>query len=254
MLPTISPIQRQEEFIIRTYEIDRRKMVTAPALIKLMHEAAMQNVLELKLSVWDLEPHHISWVLMRKQLHIHRLPILGEKIKVITNPAGFEKFFTYRDYRVYDESDHLIASSGSTWLLMDTQKRSMTRIPDFILKMNHLMPKPEDCLPRPSTRLPKFENASTQKEYEVNWFDLDFNGHLNNTFFIQWMLEALDNAVLSHGELQELEINYKLEAQWQDRVLSEVQALENGTFLHRLSKVGDGKELANARSRWKIVE
>lgn len=248
MLPTFSSIQRQEDFTIRTYEIDSRKMVTVPALIKLMHEAAMQNVLALQLSVWDLEPHHISWVLMRKQLHINRLPILGEKICIITNPAGFEKFFTYRDYRVYDQSGKLLAYSSSTWLLMDTHKRKMARIPDFILKMNDQMPRPEDCLPRPTGKLPKLERADRQKAYEVNWFDLDFNQHLNNTFFMQWMLEALENDVLTKGILQEIEINYKLEAQWQDLVVSEVQALGEGLFLHRLSK--DGKEIASARSRW----
>ena len=250
MLPVLSPIQHTEEFTIRTYEIDNRKIVTVPALIKLMHEAAMQNVLKIKLSVWDLEPHHISWVLMRKQLRIERLPLLGEKIKVITNPSGFEKFFTYRDYRVYDQSEKLIASSSSTWLLMDTQKRKMTRIPDFILAMNDQMPSPENCLSRPTGKLPKVETATHTKSYEVNWFDLDFNKHLNNTFIIQWMLEALDNDILSKGILQEIDIKYKQEAQWQDKVLSEVHPLEEGYFLHRLTRIEDGKEIASAQSKW----
>lgn len=250
MLPKISSIQRQEAFTIRTYEIDSQKMVTAPALIKLMHEAAMQNVIELNLSVWDLEPHHISWVLMRKVLRINRYPVLGEQIHVITNPAGFEKFFTYRDYRVFDQAEQLIAYSSSTWLLMDTQQRKMARIPDFILEKGHLMPKLEDCLPRPKGKIPKLEQASQKKSYEVNWFDLDFNGHLNNTFFIQWMLEALDNKTLSQHTLQEIEINYKLEAQWQDKIISEVQPLEGGCFLHRLTKAADGKEVASGRTKW----
>lgn len=252
MLPSISPIQHNEIFTIRTYEIDSQKRITAPALIKLMHEAAMQNVIKIRLSVWDLEPHHISWVLMRKVLRIDRLPMLGEKITVVTNPSGFEKFFTYRDYRVYDESETLIAQSSSTWLLMDTQKRRMARIPDFILKMNDQMPKPEDCLPRPQGKIPKLEQSDRQKNYEVNWFDLDFNQHLNNTYFIQWMLEALDKQLLSQGMLKELEIVYKQEAQWQEQVLSEVQALGNGRYLHRLTRASDGKEMASAFSGWGV--
>ena len=69
-LPEIAHV---EPFRIRTYEIDHEKICTVPALLKLMHEAAMQYVLDLKLSVWDLEVHQISWVLMRQYLKVNRL-------------------------------------------------------------------------------------------------------------------------------------------------------------------------------------
>jgi len=119
-------------FTIQKMPLHHRKQATIPALVKLMHEAAMQNVIDLKLSVWDLEPHQISWVLMRKNLVIHHVPKLGEQIKVVTHCAGFEKYFTYRDYKIYNQADELLAAAASTWLLMDTIKRRMTRIPDFI--------------------------------------------------------------------------------------------------------------------------
>ena len=72
-MPLHPQLIKTEPFTIRTYEIDNRKQATVPALVKLMHEAAMQNVIDLKLSVWDLEPHQISWVLMRKNLIIHQI-------------------------------------------------------------------------------------------------------------------------------------------------------------------------------------
>lgn len=237
-------------FLIRTYEIDNKKNVTIPSLMKLMHEAAMQNVLNLKLSVWDLEPHKISWVLMRKKISIDRLPRLGETIHIETHPAGFEKFFTYRDYKVFDENDQLIAFASSTWLLMDTEKRRMTRIPDFILDYQNKMKPAEACLPRPDDKLPKFETAGLQKQYTVNWHDLDFNMHLNNTFYAQWMLEALPDNCLVNGTIKQLDIMYRMEAKWKERIVSEVQQLEENTYLHRLKRLEDGKELALGRSTW----
>ena len=62
---------RPENFIheeaasIRTYEINQHKTISIPAFVKLIQEAAMQHVLHLKLSVWDLEPLHLAWVLIR---------------------------------------------------------------------------------------------------------------------------------------------------------------------------------------------
>ncbi|MCB0578246.1 MAG: hypothetical protein KDD10_02905 [Phaeodactylibacter sp.] len=247
----VSPISYQSRYEVRTYEIDSRKRMTIPALVRLMQEAAMQNVIELRLSVWDLEPEHISWVLMRKQLRVHRLPNLGERILVMTCPAGFERLFTYRDYKVFGENEELLAASASTWLLMDTRSRSMAPIPDHILAFREKMPPPEQCLPRPGGRLPRFGEARAAKEFEVNWHDLDFNQHLNNTLYIQWLLEPLPGPVLENGRLRQLDINYRAECQWQDHVRAEVHPLEEeGQFLHRLVRTEDGKELAVARTEW----
>lgn len=242
----------EETFTIRAYEIDNRKKATPTALVRLMQEAAMQNVIRLKLSVWDLEPYHIAWILMRLNLRINRLPNLGEQIRILTYPAGFEKFFTHRDYRVYDMNHNLIAYSSSTWLLMDTQTRRMTRIPDFIMEYNNQMPDASDCLPHPTDKLPKFERSDFYKHYEVNWHDLDFNMHLNNTLYLQWMIETVEDAVLQTGYLKELDILFRLEAMWKDPIKSELQKIGNQTFLHRLTRTSDDKELAMMQTKWVV--
>lgn len=245
-----TPLQHQEAFTIRTYEIDHRKRATIPAMVRLMHEAAMQNVIHLKLSVWDLEPQKISWVLMRKTLRFERLPVLGERITVLTYPAGFERLFTYRDYRVFDEGGKQIAWSSSTWLLMDTQQRSMSRIPPSILEYNRQMPAPEACLPRPESRLRRMTKADQHRQYDVNFYDLDFNNHLNNTLYIKWMLEALPDAVLENLQMTTLHIQYRAECRWKEKVQAETQCLDENTYLHRLLLAGDRKELAAAESVW----
>ena len=247
----VPSIGYQDHYEVRTYEIDSRKRMTIPALVRLMQEAAMQNVIKLKLSVWDLSPEHISWVLMRKQLQVYRLPNLGERIQVMTYPAGFERLFTYRDYKVLSEDEELLAASSSTWLLMDTRSRSMAPIPEHILALQEKIPPPEACLPRPASRLPRFGEAHSSKNFEVNWHDLDFNLHLNNTLYIQLLLEPLPGPALEKGQLQKLDINYRAECQWGDQVCAEVHPLEaEGQYLHRLVRQEDGKELAVARTEW----
>jgi acyl-ACP thioesterase len=216
--------------------------MTIPALIQLMQEAAMQNVVTLKLSVWDLEPHDIAWVLMRKKLVVHRLPMLGETIKIQTYPAGFEKIFTHRDFKIYDADNKLIATAATTWLLIDTVHRKMTRIPDFILKYN--MPQQPHWLERPPAKLSRFNQATDSISFTVNWHDLDFNGHLNNTYYIQWMLEAIPSDILQHQQLVKMDIQYRMECYWKDVILSEMEQIEESVFRHRLVRKEDGKELA----------
>ena len=235
-------------FTIRTYEVDQNKIATVPALIQLMHEAAMQNVINLKLSVWDLEEKHLSWALMRKNTIIHRLPHLGETIFIETYPTGFERLITYRDYKVYDQQGELIAQTSSAWLLMDTQKRKMVRIPDFLYDFE--LPNPKEYLPRPTFRAPKFERSDQNHVYTVNWFDLDFNGHLSNVNYVRWLLETMNDEHLQKGTLKELSVAYKLECRWKEEVIAETQELTANSFMHRLKRKSDNKELALALTKW----
>lgn len=235
------------DYQIRTYEIDRNKKATVPALIQLMQETAMQNVIELKLSVWDLEPYQISWVLMRKDMQLKSLPKLGDKITIYTRPTGFEKFFTYRDYVVYDTDNQVIMTAATTWLLMDTKERKMTKIPDFIKKFNIEI---NDHLPRAKGKLPRFTQSDFERMHEVSWYDLDFNEHLNNTVFFQWMLEDVPDEVLLNKKLESLNVQFRMEGRWREKIISRIQYLTENEYLHQLIRKKDGKELASAVSIW----
>lgn len=240
--------KKRHTFPIRAYDIDNQKKATIPALVKLMHEAAMMNAVDLKLSVWDLEPQGISWVLMRKKISIHRLPQLGEQIQVETYPAGFDKFFTYRDYRVFDEQNQLIAQAATTWLLMDIATRKMARISPLILALE--TPDPATCLPRLAMKLPKFGTADLQQQFRVGWYDLDFNMHLNNLHYLQWILETLPDDIIQAHELKEINVLYKLECKWKERVVCETERLDALNYRHRLVRQSDNKEVVLATTTW----
>lgn len=235
-------------FRIRTYEIDRKKRATVSALIQLMQEAAMQNVIELGLSVWDMEQNGISWVVMRMDIDFERLPMLGENIHIKTHGAGFDRLFTYRDYRVWDEHKNVLAQASSSWLLMDTIKRRMVRIPQEILA--YKTPPPEECLERPARKIGKFNKADRSMTFRVDWHHLDFNEHLSNIFYIQWILEVLGEEILDQKHLKRLEILYKNECHLHDEVVAELEDLGEGKYMHRLIRKKDQLELLLAKTTW----
>ena len=217
-----------------------------------MQETAMQNVIKMGVSVWDLEPQQISWVLMRFLLNVKRIPKLGEQIKIETYPAGFEKFYTYRDYKVFDAQNELIAYASSTWLLMNTIKRRVVRIPDFILAFD--MPDEQECLTRPVNKLPPFGTSFDQKTFQVNWHDLDFNQHLSNVHYAKWMIESMEAKLLKNAQLKQFDILFRSEALWQQEIISQIEKVDDLTYQHRLVRSSDQKELAQARSFWIMRE
>ncbi len=251
---TAEALTYRERFLVRSYEIDPYKRIAPAALVRLMQEASMQHVLKLKLSVWDLEPQGISWVLIRQHLCINRLPLLGETIEVLTYPSGFERVFTHRDYRVFDGDGAEIAHASTTWLLMQTKARRLARIPPEILAYNNLLPPASSCLERAKAQLPAFAQADFTRKFSVHWFDLDFNFHLTNSKYVEWMLASMDETMLGRGFLKEMTVLYAAEAVLNDEIESQTCLLDAHTCLHRLIRLADGKELATGQSLWKTSD
>ena len=94
------------------------------------------------------------------------------------------------------------------------------------------------------------ERVEFTSRFRVYWHDLDFNGHLNNVYYLQWMLETVPDELLESGTLKTFDIQYKVEGHWKDEILSETQQLEEKRFLHRLRSKQGGKELAVGMSEW----
>lgn len=243
-------IQHQATFRIRSSEIDPNKKLAVLALFQLLHETAMQHVQELKISVFDLEPLGLAWVLMRQHLRVLRLPGLGEQVRVFTYPSGYERMFTYRDYHLYDESGACLATSSTTWFMMDIRTRKAVGMPAPILALLKGQSSPLAHLDRCDSRLPVFGTANTQTSFQVHWYDLDFNGHLNNVVFSRWMLEGMPEDFHRTHALQDFQIHFKAEAALGDVLSCEVAQTTAGTFQHRLIRSSDQREAAIATSHW----
>lgn len=227
-------IGHQETYTVKTYDIDAFKQMTAPALSRVLNEVAMQHVLKLKLSVWDLEPHQIGWVLLRLELHINRLPLLGEQIHIQTYPSGFERVFTYRDYRVLDEHGKDIATASTTWVLLNTETRRPTRIPAWISERAPEEPEQAYCLPRPQAQLKEWTAASGKQNCIVGWYDLDFNWHLSNTHYLRLLLDSMPADFLQTHQPKIIRVHYKSEANLNDSLSSESAKLDGYLFQHQL--------------------
>ncbi len=246
-------IRHQGDFPVRSSEIDPNKMLAVPALLQLLHETAMQHVRNLGISVFDLEPLGLAWVLMRQSLYINRLPVLGEQVRVFTYPSGHERLFTYRDYFLYDQNGDCLATSSSTWFMMDLHTRKAVAMAPPVLALLNTQTQPLPQLERCPSRLPALDTPDTTTTFEVRWYDLDFNGHLNNVVFSRWMLESLPEQHHRGYALEQFQIHYKAEAALGDILAGQTSKGEANAFLHRLVRTSDQKEVAIATSFWKPV-
>ena len=241
-----------DTYTLRGYETDMFGRMSVPALMNQMQESANRNAIEYGIGISDLARQGFGWMLMRFRLRMHHYPVYGQTIRVMTYPTLVEKYFISRDFQVLAEDGTLLADAVSTWLVFSIEKRAMVPLPDFIRTL--MVPETINPLPKlplkPDFQLNAWE-PTEEKNVEVGWFDIDQNKHVNNVAYVQWLLEAVDAERLQTRELAEIDLVYRTESHWRDKlqVRSAVETPE--TLLHRIEHSESGKDTLLARSQWR---
>lgn len=194
----------QEDFIIRASETASHQAMHMSALAKLLQEVAGNNARSLAFDITDMQAQNLSWVLHRLHIQIKRMPQWREKIQIQTWPALGDAIRAYRNYEVLDSEGNTLVHSLSYWMVLDLNTRKATRIPESLTKR-----KFSDralVLPASSKRLKPFDSEVTEHsvEFKTHSFHLDMNKHVNNTHYLDWLLEILNEQ--ERSELQELDV------------------------------------------------
>ena len=178
-----------EQVLIRTCDCDGSAYWRPSAMMELMQEIAGMQCERLGIGRTQLVSRGLAWVISRLEVKMDRWPRIGERITVETFPRPAHHGLFPRYYRVMDESGAVIGAAGSLWVLLDLETRRMTAAPDILAKLpdNSDMKPPLDM---PPAVMPLEGTPSVELRSAV-YTDLDANGHVNNTRYIDWCCNAL---------------------------------------------------------------
>lgn len=243
-----------ETYRIRNYETDGQGLLTPLALVNYLQDVADRHAVLLGVGMPTLAESGLSWVLHRLTIQVVRWPSIGEEVVLETHPSGLERIYVFRDFRMYDPFGNLLITATSTWLVFNTASRSLTapaaHFKTVFDPFRHL-----SFLPRSTRKFPSLLPATPRCSLPVRarHNEIDTNEHVNNSVYVQWLMEALPASLLATHQCQELDIQYKKECTREDIILSISQPLPNAERLHVLVNQ-EGKEVAIGLSRWLVRE
>ncbi len=240
------------EFITETYriritEVDAHSQLTIPALNGLLQEMAWRHSVVEKVSVHELSAqHNISWVLSRLKIWIDRLPNYDETVTVKTYVQGVDKYFYYRDFKVIDANGIEIIRANSVWGLMDIVKRRLASIPEWMISITQI--STEKPVEKVSGKISGINEVQIEKHFDIRWHDIDSNQHVNNTKYVEWLMESIPTEVLNNGKLNSIDMIFKNESILGDKITTQSQAFGKA-FVHRISNQNE-QELVIGETVW----
>jgi medium-chain acyl-[acyl-carrier-protein] hydrolase len=244
----------EDEYTIPFYEVDTKKEVFLPTLWNLMQETAWHHADHLRLGYSDLAEHQYFWVLSRLSIQMEGYPQWGDRIKIKTWLTGIGRLFALRHFSIATSKGDILGTAKSAWLVLDLKSRKPQRIEPVFKHILHMF---DDLVSNEEPeKLPPPVYSKMEKSYSVHYSDIDMHHHVNNTKYIEWILDSCPFEMSQTHRIHTFEINFLSESSHEDEISIHTEPLGDSppAFLHSVFRKNDGRELCRARASWKRID
>ncbi len=226
--------------------------VRPSSVMTYLEETAAEHCASVGRDIFTLLEDGGGWVLLGGGMQMYRYPRYGEEITIETWISRWKRFSGIREYRLYSADGNLIGEAGGRWVFWDLATRKPTAIPDvFRDKWYYDIDSPYKRLSENFSPTSDEWNFQTPESVilEVRRGDVDLYGHLHNTTYLDWLMEAVPVSLWSGGVPMDLGIQFVGEARLGESVEFLSISVDKGWF-HEVRRVGDDKLLVKGYTRW----
>lgn len=227
---------REEKFRVRTFECQADGSINVFSLMQYMQEVAAGHAEELGFGFDRLNELGGFWVLSNMRIEIDRLPRRDDEFTIRTWPSGYTRTVATREFVGKDRDGREMFRAGSEWMVVNKQTGRLKNL----VRLDLGLPKAgEKALPGELRRLEQRGDYREVDRVRVPYSSIDLNGHVNNTEYVRWGIDALRRASKLEGRIRSVQATYLSEVFEADEVDFSVAADGKGK-LHVLgSKSGE---------------
>ena len=227
---------------------DMNGHIKLPDVILLSLQVSGMQSIELGVSDKDmLEQYNLVWIITDYEIDVVRLPRFAEEITIETEALTYNRLFCYRRFTIYDEAGQELIHMMATFVLMDRDSRKVQAVEPEIV-----VPYQSD-FDKKLIRGPKYEslNEPIIKDYHVRFYDLDMNGHVNNSKYLDWIFEVMGADFLTQYIPKKINLKYVKEVRPGGVITS---AVERTGLESKHEITSDGATNAQAIITWQEMK
>ena len=198
----------QQSFLITDNCVDCFGRLKKSMILYYVQEVAGKHFGRISMDYDALAKKGMFWAIIRQRVQISRVPLRGETIRLETWPMPTTRVAYPRSVVAYDEAGNEVFRSISIWVLMDLKSRSMILPGKSGISVVGTLRGNE--LATPASLAPMV--LANHRARNVCFTDLDRNGHMNNTRYLEWSDDLLPAAFQEKHTVKEFTVCYLSES------------------------------------------
>lgn len=212
----MSLMEKEMDFFIHSSQCDFNDNLKISAAFDYFQDLAGMHADEIGVGFEPTYALGYYWVIMYEQIEVvKRIPKFGDKIIVKTWPKPRGRLEFEREYAIYDENKDLLVKAISNWVLIDINRRTISKAENIKFNGEYVAYSNYEGKQKRRLNLPDNEFDSYYT-YTVGIEDLDHNQHMNNTRYLNKILnmQSFDN----YKKWKKCEIAFLHEARLNDTI------------------------------------
>jgi acyl-ACP thioesterase len=206
----------EQSKLVNAYDVDINNKLKLNTLFNFLQDVASTHADSLRLGFKDLIVNDLGWVLSWAKVQIEEDSKFGETIKIRTWPKCRYKLFSMREFIVYNNSGKVLYRISTAWLLINVKTKRITDIKNL----------PQQIYYQPDQyAINEFpEKISSEKKKgilfnkKIRYTDLDINQHVNNTRYIEMILDCYSAEYHKNNHLKNLTVSFISESFYDDEL------------------------------------
>jgi len=231
----MEPIYSQN-FLITDNCVDCFGRLKNSTLLYFVQEVAGRHFADIAMDYDALAEKGMFWAIIRQKVQITRLPLRGETVKLETWPMPTTRSAYPRSVVAYDGQGNEVFRSISIWVLMDLKNRRMILPGKSGISVAGTLRGLELAMPASLTPMV----LNNRRDRTVSFTDLDRNGHMNNTRYMDWIDDLLTSDFHRVHTPREFTVCYLSEAREGQTLNMTWDALEDGAVHIDAHRVTEG--------------
>lgn len=201
-------------FSVTATDVDRFDRLKPSCALHFLQEAAGDHSTLLEAGRDALKRRGLFWAVIRHRVQITALPKAGQQVRVETWPMPTTRSAYPRSAVMRDAQGNELLRSISLWVLMDPASRRMVLPGKSGVEVLGTLRGGELAVPGSLVHLPD-GNAT---ERTVRFSDLDWNGHMNNCRYLDWVTDLLPSEFHRSHSIKDFSVCYLNECRENDRL------------------------------------
>lgn len=214
----------------RLYEsnFDTSGALSVHRVAEFLQDAAGEHAKQLGFGWDNLDATGCLWVLSKLRIRFDkRISKQTKRFTLYTWPLRPARFFAERCFVALDDAGEQLFAATSIWLVIDRESRRIVSSERLKIIYDCDFDEAHCDVPADFERIRRDETYLCCYEKTIRRSDLDVNGHVNNTNYINFALDALD----PDEAVSQLEIVYQKELRFGDSALIYRKRQDNCVFV-----------------------
>lgn len=199
-------LRLREQHKIEFEEIDFTQKLAMHGVVHYMQQLAANHAMKLGFSYYKNEDQpKYYWVISRVKFEMQKYPSWQEEIAIETYPGGYDKLFAVRLFDLFDQVGEKIGHIIGNYILMDTQTERPVKIKGIEAPLDIL------DFPYEGEKLGKLAAPNQIIKEDIRkarYTEIDVNKHMNNAYYVKWVVDMIPLDDFYTKEIVSLQINY----------------------------------------------